>query len=538
MTLGHFVQALLDASADSLIVVAAILTLQHLFRKWLTPQWRYALWWLLLLRLLLLFVVIPIDPSFHNPPPAGVVSVAPEQGVLHSVATVSRTFADKARRRVGPVDTWAFLGPAWCLGALGLAVVMAIQSLRLRRAVSSGQMLKDQAALDLLETCRSTMGLRAWLVPVETRAATGPLLLGVVRPKLLLPPGFVQRVSREQLRHIFLHELAHLRRADIWAGWLMNVLFVMHWFNPVLWLIRRRILNDRECACDATALKRLDAPGQIAYGRTLLDLAQHAFPPARWSPGMASILETSSNLQRRIEMITAFPRKRMAAIVGAAVTLALGAVCLSTLAASTEIKYTHLVVFEPAGDFHPSTPRELLDVFNGVCHVPTGYFRTAPQNGKLVGSICANQPERLQKDLAEEPRLKWIKADPLTPKLFATHSARRQESLPAPQSLLPGAYSTPKGAYTHLVTFKPVGDFRPKTPRDLLTVFNGVCRVPTGYFRTRPQDGKLFGSICTNDPENLKKDLAKEPRLEFINAAALTPKTFAEHTAKKQQSLP
>jgi len=331
---------------------------------------------------------------------------------------------------------------------------------------------------------------------------------------------------------------------DIWAGWLMNLLLVVYWFNPILWWLRPWVLRDRECACDATVLKRLADSDRSAYGHTLLDLADAALPPPRWLPSMASVLETSTNLTRRIEMIAQFGKHGWIALVaGILLIVGLGLVGLTdarTQAAGAayttpEGGYTHLVVFDPAGDFAPEKPRDLLQAFNGVCKVSTGYFRTKPENGKLVGRICTNDPDALQKELAAEPRLKFVSVVPLTADLFASHSATEQLSLHPPA---PGTFVTPQGGYTQLVTFVPANGFAPKTPRELLDVFNGICNVKTGYFRTTPENGILVGTICTDDSDRLQPQFAREPRLKWVSAIPLTEQIFNGHQAKKQESLP
>jgi beta-lactamase regulating signal transducer with metallopeptidase domain len=66
--------------------------------------------------------------------------------------------------------------------------------------------------------------------------------------------GFLRSFSTEELRFVFLHELAHVRRRDILMSWLMALLQVVHWFNPLVWFAFSRWRADRELACDA--LKR------------------------------------------------------------------------------------------------------------------------------------------------------------------------------------------------------------------------------------------------------------------------------------------
>ncbi|MCL2347506.1 MAG: Ig-like domain-containing protein, partial [Planctomycetaceae bacterium] len=84
------------------------------------------------------------------------------------------------------------------------------------------------------------------------------------------------------------------------------------------------------------------------------------------------------------------------------------------------------------------------------------------------------------------------------------------------------------------------GSFKPQTPKELLDKLNESLfktQVVTGYFRTWPEDGRLVGSICTNDPGGLKNVISAIPDLELIKAEPLDEKLFHEHTVKGQQSL-
>jgi beta-lactamase regulating signal transducer with metallopeptidase domain len=82
--------------------------------------------------------------------------------------------------------------------------------------------------LDLLEDCKEEMGVRTPLTLVETPSVSSPSLLGFIRPRLLLPPGLTQSFSAVELRYVFLHELAHLKRSDIALNWLISFVLVLH----------------------------------------------------------------------------------------------------------------------------------------------------------------------------------------------------------------------------------------------------------------------------------------------------------------------
>ncbi len=187
--------------------------------------------------------------------------------------------------------------------------------------------MTDQKILDLLEDCKAEMGIRTTLGVVATDKVKSACLFGFVRPRLLLPKGMIEALNREELRYVFLHELGHLKRHDIWLGWLTSILQALHWFNPLIWLAFYRIRADRELACDALVLGRTQADESRDYGRTIVSLLER-FSRPQVLPALAGILETKSQLKRRITMIAkskkSSPVQRAAAVLIFAVLASVG----------------------------------------------------------------------------------------------------------------------------------------------------------------------------------------------------------------------
>src|SRR5207248_3646996 len=103
------------------------------------------------------------------------------------------------------------------------------------------------------------------------------------------------------LRYVFLHELAHIKRHDILAGWLMAVLQIAHWFNPLVWLASYRMRADRELACDALALSYARENENQRYGDTIIKLLE-GFGQSAWAPGLAGTVENGNQTKERIQM--------------------------------------------------------------------------------------------------------------------------------------------------------------------------------------------------------------------------------------------
>ena len=69
----------------------------------------------------------------------------------------------------------------------------------------------------------------------------GLLRRGLIRPHVLLPVGLAEELSPPQLRWVLLHELAHVRRGDLWVLLLQRVVQAVYFFNPAVWLANRFI---------------------------------------------------------------------------------------------------------------------------------------------------------------------------------------------------------------------------------------------------------------------------------------------------------
>ncbi|MEN6336466.1 MAG: M56 family metallopeptidase [Phycisphaerales bacterium] len=193
----------------------------------------------------------------------------------------------------------------WLAGTCLLAGSIATGAIRVRRALRSARPITDDWVLDLLDDCKRLIGTNADVRAVAMDGLASPALCGLRRPRLLLPEAVLVQKDRNELRHIMLHELAHLKRHDILLGHVAGVLHVLHWFNPVIAWGLRRMRADIELACDAMAMSRLDPAEVPAYGRTVIHQIERllASPQRSILPGLCG---DRTQVKRRIAMISAF----------------------------------------------------------------------------------------------------------------------------------------------------------------------------------------------------------------------------------------
>ena len=165
----------------------------------------------------------------------------------------------------------------------------------------------DPVLLRLLESCAGLMALPRPPALFESDAVNGPALYGLCRPALLLPIGMARAYSAPELRFVFLHELAHLKRRDMGVRWLVLGLRDSALVQSRSLVCLGRMRSDRELACDALALSRAETGEAKAYGETILRIISDLSGPAL-VPGLVGIAEDMRQMKTRMRMIAQFRR--------------------------------------------------------------------------------------------------------------------------------------------------------------------------------------------------------------------------------------
>jgi len=134
-------------------------------------------------------------------------------------------------------------------------------------------MRRKAAPLGPMEAAdRFQQGMSCEVEFASSPGISGPAMVGVRRQTLLLPPGFLDRLSPGDLDAVLAHELAHMRRWDFAKNLLYGFVSLPAAYHPLLALTRRRLAETRELVCDAMAAEAVG--GRESYARSLLRLAR------------------------------------------------------------------------------------------------------------------------------------------------------------------------------------------------------------------------------------------------------------------------
>jgi beta-lactamase regulating signal transducer with metallopeptidase domain len=218
-----------------------------------------------------------------------------------------------------PAIGWILLAFAWAAIAMTIIVRAVLAARRTYRAARAAEAAPDHARA-LLAECAVRVGARRAPALVVGDGASGPYLVGIVRPIIVVPPVLLE--DAQLLRAALLHELAHVRRRDAIGRMLQVWATAVAWFAwPVVRRVGKRLDLARESACDAWALEAGDI-ARPAYARLLVRMAE-----LRSAAGAAHLAAPHA-LDKRVAAVLGPPARARIGVVQAVALVAWIAVAL------------------------------------------------------------------------------------------------------------------------------------------------------------------------------------------------------------------
>ena len=290
----EFLSGLFEVSLTMGAVTALLLVLSPVWKRRFRPQWRCWAWLLVALRLAVPFnVSLPRAPVvLEAPAPAAVSAAWVEEGGFQGVELTARTLppgeaAPEAAGRGVSLTTAELAFAAWAAVAAGVLAARLLRYAAFRRRTA--------------RWCTPAGAYEG--VPVYACALlSSPALTGLLRPRILLPEG----VEGERRAFALAHEAMHARRRDLWSKALLLWVCALHWFNPLVWLLRRAAERDMEIACDAAVLAGRDGEWRRRYGAALLSFV----PAGRPAPLTSQFAGGARGLKERFRALMDASAKR------------------------------------------------------------------------------------------------------------------------------------------------------------------------------------------------------------------------------------
>jgi beta-lactamase regulating signal transducer with metallopeptidase domain/uncharacterized GH25 family protein len=309
---------------------------------------------------------VKVEPAASAPGPRPVPEEAAAPG-------------EESQARVHAVATAFVL--IWICGSVWLTLRLLHGSCRVHRLRGRLRSLNDEAwSMELATLAPMTAGFRlpALFASADVRS---PLLIGALRPRIVLPETLLERSTPQQIREIILHECAHVVRLDPWVRLLQRFAAVLFWVHPLVHFLNRRLDHAREEVCDNHVLAHAEAP---EYAGTLLSIAQICYPTPNLG-GYLTMIPRHHSLERRVEKLldenrdtaTRLPLVQRLAIVTTLVLLLAGISGIGLQpAASAQYAPGQAAIQEkntaPGGAEKKSTPTATGKITGRVVHAAGG----------------------------------------------------------------------------------------------------------------------------------------------------------------------
>lgn len=289
-----FVEFAVPMLIQSSVVIVLVLLADGVLRNKVRASLRHCLWVLVLVQLALPTWLLPRAGSGYWP--GAMTAYAGSGRAVAPDEAYGLSQASEAPRRAetGSADTDGSAATMTWQGAVflvWLVVVATMGLLLVKRAISTRRLIKQagEANLlmkDLLAYCCKCLGVKRKVRLKVLPDRMSPAVCGLFRPVVLVPQNLAPTLGSRHLRALLFHEVAHIKRGDVWVNLGQSILHGLYFYNPLLWLAALKLHRLREQAVDETVL---GAMGERArgYSEMLADVARLA--PERPASNLRSV---------------------------------------------------------------------------------------------------------------------------------------------------------------------------------------------------------------------------------------------------------
>ena len=152
---------------------------------------------------------------------------------------------------------------------IGVAVILLIRYFYKRvkvRRILEQYVIKDTDTKEYYESFLNDTKIRSIkiaVIPGEKQAA----IFGVIRPIMILPDAVLEEKT---VAHMIRHEIRHYANYDLWLKFLVDLLVVIHWWNPVVYVMRKELSLAFELSNDYMVTRDMPELEKLEYAQTLV----------------------------------------------------------------------------------------------------------------------------------------------------------------------------------------------------------------------------------------------------------------------------
>lgn len=290
--MNEILKTVISLSVSGLVIALVLLALKPFYKDRFSKTWQYYIWLVVIIRMLLPFSleinlvgqlfskqeealtvqddITDISYSKDIPDNSDYAPVMTQGSPLMS----NQVNNAKTTPKDAPSKYWNDIRNNLWLIWLGVAIILLVQKITSYRSfiryIRAGmEEITDDVVFKAYHKACTNLGIKKPVRVYKNRQAVSPMLAGTFRQFIVLP-YMDMNACESELYNIYMHEMTHYKRLDIFYKWIMQLVLCIHWFNPIAYLINREVNKNCELSCDEQVLSELDDNQKRQYGDTLL----------------------------------------------------------------------------------------------------------------------------------------------------------------------------------------------------------------------------------------------------------------------------
>lgn len=287
---------LLSLSFSGTFLFAVVYIATRLLRNRLSRRWQYYIWLIVILRFLIPFaqtgnltnvlfrsvsefVQDSTDMSKRQimeeqtadaaaGAPAGISDTDAAETMKEPRRIMHKDTASADTKSEHRIDAAWFLFFVWAFGAAFCFLRKVTAYRRFIQYLNDGNTeVSETEVLDGFSVCKERLPVKRKIEIYRNQALFSPIMTGFFHPCIIIPDV---TLKTDEAVYIFMHELVHYKYGDMFYKWLVQLTICLHWFNPVIYFLGKKVNENCELACDEKVIGELNGQERKAYGDALL----------------------------------------------------------------------------------------------------------------------------------------------------------------------------------------------------------------------------------------------------------------------------
>lgn len=293
-----------------------LMILRPITGRYFNETWQY-----ILMRINLILFFVPIS-IFSDMAATLIEKMSPEISVKTTefsqfIINETNLNVEQTTQNMNSVTNLDIINISWIMGGIFAIIWQCYCRVKLCRELNkSNDIIDDIKEFDIY---KKELKISKKIDIIENNNIYSPVLIGLLKPKILLP---MNKIKCEHLENIFKHELIHYKRKDLWWKAMLNILYIIYWWNPLIYIFGNMFDIVLEYSCDEVVIRNKTQKERKSYGIAILESIDET---QKLTPMLSVSLRTpKQKLENRLKSMMKYNRMKIATkIISLSLTLVL-----------------------------------------------------------------------------------------------------------------------------------------------------------------------------------------------------------------------